>query len=154
MRVLTGSESRVQSAPLSAEARPGFARNLEAAVLRAQIENAFGGVTFSLDRLAGRNEVERLARFGFPLLLQKFFDQWLAILASRGTDELRKILPPIAGTPRNAPPRASIRSGTTPHICCSRRRGAPRASTTLYPFSNGFTVRSILVAATIQITPY
>src|ERR1035441_11119438 len=36
MRVLTGSESRVQCAPLSAEARPGFARDLEAAVLRAQ----------------------------------------------------------------------------------------------------------------------
>ena len=36
MRVLTGSESRVQSAPLSAEAQPGFARDLEAAVLRAQ----------------------------------------------------------------------------------------------------------------------
>ena len=36
MRVLTGSESRVQSAPLSAEAHPGFARDLEAAVLRAQ----------------------------------------------------------------------------------------------------------------------
>ena len=41
MRVLTGSESRVQSAPLSAEARPGFARDLETAVLRAQ-ENLLG----------------------------------------------------------------------------------------------------------------
>ena len=41
MRVLTGSESRVQSAPLSAEARPGFARDLEAAILRAQ-ENLLG----------------------------------------------------------------------------------------------------------------
>ena len=38
--VLTGSESRVQSAPVSAEAQPGFARDLEAAVLRAQ-ENLF-----------------------------------------------------------------------------------------------------------------
>src|ERR1039458_5785675 len=36
MRVLTGSESRVQSASLPAEARPGFARDLETAVLRAQ----------------------------------------------------------------------------------------------------------------------
>jgi squalene-hopene/tetraprenyl-beta-curcumene cyclase len=36
MRVLTGSESRVQSSPLPAEARPGIAGDLEAAVLRAQ----------------------------------------------------------------------------------------------------------------------
>src|ERR1039457_6218048 len=36
MRVLTGSESRVQSASLPAEGRPGFARDLETAVLRAQ----------------------------------------------------------------------------------------------------------------------
>ena len=36
MGVLTGSESRVQSAPSSAEAHPGFAKDLEAAVLRAQ----------------------------------------------------------------------------------------------------------------------
>ena len=39
--MLTGSESRVQSAPLSAEAQPGFARDLEAAVRRAQ-ENLLG----------------------------------------------------------------------------------------------------------------
>jgi squalene cyclase len=40
VRVLTESESRVQSAPSSAEAHPGFAKDLEAAVLRAQ-ENLF-----------------------------------------------------------------------------------------------------------------
>ncbi len=38
--MLTGSESRVQSAPSLAEAQPGFVRDLEAAVLRAQ-ENLF-----------------------------------------------------------------------------------------------------------------
>ena len=36
MLVLTGSESRVQSVPVSAEGRPGVAGDLEAAVLRAQ----------------------------------------------------------------------------------------------------------------------
>ena len=40
MDVLTGSESRVQSSPLPAEARLGFAGDLEAAVLLAQ-ENLF-----------------------------------------------------------------------------------------------------------------
>ncbi len=41
MHVLTGSETRVRSASLSAEARPGFGRDLEAAILRAQ-ENLLG----------------------------------------------------------------------------------------------------------------
>jgi len=41
MRVLTGSESRVQSAPTSAEAQPGIARDLEAAIRRSQ-GNLFG----------------------------------------------------------------------------------------------------------------
>jgi squalene-hopene/tetraprenyl-beta-curcumene cyclase len=40
MRVLTGSESRVQSSPLPAEARLGFTGDLDAAILRAQ-ENLF-----------------------------------------------------------------------------------------------------------------
>jgi squalene-hopene/tetraprenyl-beta-curcumene cyclase len=41
MGVLTGSESRVQSAPLSAESHPGFAKDLEAAIQRSQ-ENLLG----------------------------------------------------------------------------------------------------------------